>query len=994
MAYSDVILADSPVGYWKLDETSGTTATDSSANSNDGTISGSPTMGANGLVFEPSGKCIDFDGTDDVVTITPATIAGSAVSFECWVGTSAAASTNIYLADGNPNRFTFAWNSTTSGQLGVYDGTSWSDFGAANNDGKGHHVVFVLNGTTAKCYVDGVQLGADQTIVAIDWSAITALALGRDYTAASNYFTGKYQKAAIYNAALTPLQIREHYQAGIAQGFHKEVLTLNPTAYYPLNEATGDAIDWSGNDNNGTLSGDITQGATGNLAYDDSTGYAFAGVDGEISITHPASTTTYSLVALVELTSATGEYKILEDNGVGHWSISAGRQNLNYSASDHLADTSLVNGQIAVIGLSVNAGAVSFYLNGAPDGTDTAAIALDFETISDAATSFNGSLLGISIYDSALTAAQHRTIAQSARTLIESRGYPKVISNLNPSGYWRLGEASGTTAFDESGNGNDGTINGSPVMATNDGALHQSRLKAMTFDGVDDGVTIPDDPTLNYGLGDFYVGGWFKISSTANITTQLMLVVKGDGGAGNKRYFLFVSASGEFTLHIDDNTTLKEAKETGVDSRDDTYHLVVGIRDGNNLRLSVDGVDVATTDITGYGNIDDTDDFLIGLNAPNTSGQELEGDAGEVFTGSGAITTQQIKQIYEAGRSRYAAEVISYEPVNFYRQDEVSGNSIDLGSLGNDGVWTGSPTYEQASEVISNEPSNKSIAVTTAESLAFTSHAATTTYSLLSIIKPTGVTGSQEIFTDGTDSLKLNGSNLSLFYSATEHNSNTTLVAGEAHMVGVSVDAGAATFYLDGAPDGTAASATSFAPIKLYDFTFAGTGDEAAVFDVALTNEQYLDIFEMASYALTSAFGITGVITESLPATDFFVRASQLDTGAFIADAVVQGDNTYTIDFGQIAGYENYADEVLLTALPKTGKRRLDSTAYSVGDYYLPADVTTNDHIYEVTVAGTTAASEPTLDQAGGTTVDGTVTVQDRGVCPTPQTQIDYATNI
>jgi hypothetical protein len=169
-----------------------------------------------------------------------------------------------------------------------------------------------------------------------------------------------------------------------------------------------------------------------------------------------------------------------------------------------------------------------------------------------------------------------------------------------------------------------------------------------------------------------------------------------------------------------------------------------------------------------------------------------------------------------------------------------------------------------------------------------------------------------------------------------------------------------------------------------------GAIDQIRVYDRILTPAEKTSLAtEPYQY-----FGITGVITESLPATDFFVRASQLDTGAFIGDAVVQGDNTYAFDFGAIPGYETYADEVLLTALPKTGKRRLNSTAYSVGDYYLPADVTTNDHIYEVTVAGTTAASEPTLDQAGGTTVDGTVTVQDRGVCPTPQTQIDYATNI
>ena len=103
----------------------------------------------------------------------------------------------------------------------------------------------------------------------------------------------------------------------------------------------------------------------------------------------------------------------------------------------------------------------------------------------------------------------------------------------------------------------------------------------------------------------------------------------------------------------------------------------------------------------------------------------------------------------------------------------------------------------------------------------------------------------------------------------------------------------------------------------------------------------------------------------------------------------------HTINFADIAGYEAYSDEVLITALPKTGKRRLDSTAYLLGDYYIPADVTANDHIYEVTAitTGITDSTEPTLNIVGGTTVDGGVTVTDRGVCPTPQTQIDYPTN-
>jgi len=171
-----------------------------------------------------------------------------------------------------------------------------------------------------------------------------------------------------------------------------------------------------------------------------------------------------------------------------------------------------------------------------------------------------------------------------------------------------------------------------------------------------------------------------------------------------------------------------------------------------------------------------------------------------------------------------------------------------------------------------------------------------------------------------------------------------------------------------------------------------GKVDEVRVYDRILTPTEKTSLFnETAQF-----FGIQGTVSETLTATDFFVRASELVNGTHITDAVVAGDGTYEINLSLVSGYSGYTDEILLTCLPKTGKRRLNSTAYAVGDYYLPADVTTNEHIYKVTAitTGITAATEPVLDQAGGTTVDGGVTVQDMGAAPTPISQINYSETI
>lgn len=57
---------------------------------------------------------------------------------------------------------------------------------------------------------------------------------------------------------------------------------------------------------------------------------------------------------------------------------------------------------------------------------------------------------------------------------------------------------------------------------------------------------------------------------------------------------------------------------------------------------------------------------------------------------------------------------------------------------------------------------------------------------------------------------------------------------------------------------------------------------------------------------------------------------------------------------------------------------RVNSTAYAVGDFYVPA--VANDHFYVCTVAGTSAGSPPTFTTNGTTFADGTATFRDVGL--------------
>ena len=82
------------------------------------------------------------------------------------------------------------------------------------------------------------------------------------------------------------------------------------------------------------------------------------------------------------------------------------------------------------------------------------------------------------------------------KTIARSPAYPDGVLAKGPVGYWRLGEATGPTVVDETGNGHDGRIFGSPTLGT-PGAINDDPDTAIQFNGFDtrDYVEIPDSET-------------------------------------------------------------------------------------------------------------------------------------------------------------------------------------------------------------------------------------------------------------------------------------------------------------------------------------------------------------------------------------------------------------------------------------------------------------------------------------------------------------------
>lgn len=147
------------VGLWHMNNDGWT---DSSGNNNNGTATGA-TFSTSAKLGSHSGS---FDGVDDYVSVSHVSALNPAsFTLEGWVKTTSATNNNgiinkysagssngyqMYLASGRLK----AWVFRDGGNY--VDMSATGDDGGIVNDGNWHHVVFVVDNTNGKLYVDGV----------------------------------------------------------------------------------------------------------------------------------------------------------------------------------------------------------------------------------------------------------------------------------------------------------------------------------------------------------------------------------------------------------------------------------------------------------------------------------------------------------------------------------------------------------------------------------------------------------------------------------------------------------------------------------------------------------------------------------------------------------------------------------------------------------------------------------------------------------------------
>lgn len=641
--------APGPVGYWKLDENTGTTANDSSSNANTGTI----TAGTGGWTTGKLGSTYNFDAANTLVDAGSGTSFANlaAVTISGWIYPKSEGETNdgkiiCYSSGGSacPGSTDVGWGlgvgTTVNGLTFTagYDSTdllrqSGSNFWTAN---QWQYVTITWDGSTTasniKMYINGIEEDSygtttDASTTRADDNTATIL-IGAASNVGVRVWDGFIDDLKVYNYVRTPTQIIEDMNAGHpAPGSP----IGSATGYWKLDEGYGTtANDNSLNANNLTLSAaGWTNSAKFGKAYDGATDRRLTRSDDSdfdfINGTDNFTLSTWfnrggaisNQEYLLDKHDTNDGYTLYMDSdgdivcGIGDGTSfpedTAGTTSANYD------DTSWHHAVCVKSGTS----SLRLYIDGKEVASDTA-IAADADMSNagklilgdtnetDGTDEWLGDIDEVKIYRSALTADQvkveyNRGASQTLGALSTDSTGTATWSTENsycppgqgstcvaPVAEWKLDENTGFTINDTSSNtSNDtGTFYEGASSGASGPVWTQGYLgPGVSFSGTNDVIRIPESSKTDFGSSDTYSVSAWFKTSTTPVT-NMSIITKEKDDSGAYPFRIFVGSSpNNVSFQISDSGGTSPASGSTTNVNDGKWHHVVGIRNVATDRL-------------------------------------------------------------------------------------------------------------------------------------------------------------------------------------------------------------------------------------------------------------------------------------------------------------------------------------------------------------------------------------------------------------------------
>jgi parallel beta-helix repeat protein len=217
--YSDPTLSNTPIAYYRLGESSGTSAADSSGNNRTASYVGGIQLGAVGSIPADTNTSIQFNGTDSYVQL-PSGFSNFTGGFtaEMWVYPTAAASFQRMFEFGNgqaSDNFGLARVGTSNDlQFFVYSGGSAAGSVTATNvlefNTWQHFAVAMTAAGAVTIYKNGQVVATGTTTVPRNITR-TSNFLGKSNWSGDGLYAGGMDEVAFYDHVVPAQTIRDHY---------------------------------------------------------------------------------------------------------------------------------------------------------------------------------------------------------------------------------------------------------------------------------------------------------------------------------------------------------------------------------------------------------------------------------------------------------------------------------------------------------------------------------------------------------------------------------------------------------------------------------------------------------------------------------------------------------------------------------------------------------------------------------------------------------------
>jgi hypothetical protein len=252
--------------------------------------------------------------------------------------------------------------------------------------------------------------------------------------------------------------------------------------------------------------------------------------------------------------------------------------------------------------------------------------------------------------------------------------------------WWRLDEADGNDVADSSGNACGGKLIGNPQWRPADGKVGG----ALEFDGDGDCVQIDDESAFDIE-GPITIAAWFKVN-TFDKRWQA-LITKGDTSWRLQRY----AEDNTLAFHCTGIVSVTSERPEGIEGKknvnDGQWHHVVGVYDGSEILLYIDGVLDNSSKASGEISMNDSA-VIIGGNSEQ-SGREWNGLIDEVDIIGGAIDANAVHALYTGADPIIIAQTAnpllqsSDKLIAWWKfEDDVNDSA-----RANHGTLHGNPTY-------------------------------------------------------------------------------------------------------------------------------------------------------------------------------------------------------------------------------------------------------------------------------------------------------------